>query len=206
MEKLDTSHIAFWPETVALGSAIISNNSDTALLTPAEKIEYAGFSNPKRKAEFLAARQLFHWLLHELKLDSRAELKKEATGKPFAQVQHQRIHVSFSHTPQKVFCALSPDTDIGLDVEQTSRKINPELVSRILNAEERLMVGEEPPITLWTIKEAAVKCMGTGLRTNLNDLTITKNKKNRFTVIFNDERMFEICSFRQLDHQIALAY
>ncbi len=206
MEKLDTSQIIFWPESVVLGSAIITEDTHTELLTSHEKVEYESFSNPSRKAEFLTARRLFHWLLRELELDSDTELKKETSGKPFALTRNQRVHVSFSHTAQKVFCALSLETDIGLDVESVAREINPAVVTRILNEEERLVVGEESAIVLWTIKEAAVKCLGTGLRTNLNDLTIKKNKENRFSVRFNDERRFEICSFRQLDHQIALAY
>lgn len=206
MEKLETSNIEYWPESVFLGFATISENKSNHLLTEKENHEYESFTNSNRKAEFLAARHLFHWLLKELKISGQVELNKEEEGKPFALINGERLNVSFSHTSQKVFCAVSLSLDIGLDVEKVDRKISQAVVNRILNQEEKKTIGTEDPIRLWTIKEAGVKALGTGLRTNLNDLTILKTKKNSFSVRFNNEKMFEICSFRQLDHQIALAY
>ncbi len=207
MKKLDTSHIDNWPGDIVMGSTEISEKCSTDILSPEELKVFQGFTNLNRKAEYLSARHLFRFLLVELKLaDDPIELLKEDSGKPFAQRANEIISVSFSHSPKKVFCAISRNKEVGLDVELSDRKINEAVVARILNKNEKEEVGKEDPVRLWTIKEAAVKCIGTGLRTNLSDLTILKNEKNRFSVRFNNEKLFEICSFKQSDHQIALAY
>lgn len=204
---MDTSHIEGWPKDVVLGVTEITKSEDIGILSENELEEFNSFTNPSRKAEYLSARSLFRFLLAELKLaDEGIELLKEEGGKPFARNLDEMIHVSFSHSPKKVFCAISKKKEVGLDVELSNRKINQAVAARILNEHELDEVGKENPVQLWTIKEAAVKCLGTGLRTNLSDLTIQKNKKNRFSVRFNNEKLFEICSFRQSDHQIALAY
>lgn len=207
MEKLDTSNVDYWPDGVILGSAEITGDIPLSVLTEKERVEFEGFISLKRKAEFLSARHLFHFLLGEINLQMHeVELFKEDKGKPYAKSLDKIIHVSFSHSPNRVFCALSPSHIIGVDVEAVDRKINPEVVKRILNENEWNQIGSEVPVKLWTIKEAAVKCLGTGLRTNLQELTIIKKEKNRFSVRFNNEKLFEICSFQQSDHQIALAY
>jgi phosphopantetheinyl transferase len=207
MNKISTKHIEFWPVKVVLGFAEINESYSSGILSAEELKEYNNFTNKKRQAEFLTARHLFQSLLSDQQINSsEVELMKEEMGKPFATHFGTTIYVSFSHSPSKVFCAISKTFDVGLDVENVSRKVNPAVVKRILNEEEAHLAKEEEPIRLWTIKEAAVKCLGTGLRTNLDDLTIQKNEKNRFSVRFNNDKMFEICSFRETDHQIALAY
>ncbi|HET8865776.1 MAG TPA: 4'-phosphopantetheinyl transferase superfamily protein [Gracilimonas sp.] len=207
MKKMDTSHIEGWPEEVALGIAEIIARRDKSILSESECNEYDSFTNPNRKAEFLSVRHLFYSLLDEMGIPSKEKsLLKHKDGKPYATAGKKLIHVSFSHSPSKVFCAISTVYDVGLDVELVDRVVNDKVVKRILNKEERKTLGEVDPVCLWTIKESVVKCMGTGLRTNLNDLTILKEEKNSFRVRFNNDNLFEICSFRQSDHQIALAY
>lgn len=207
MEKIDTSKIENWPEKVILGYARISDRYSKNVLSKHEEIEFSNFLNPKRQAEFLTARHLFRYLLEQSGLDlSIIKLSKHEEGKPFFEIEGEHAFVSFSHSQSHVFCALSKTIDMGLDVEQKSRMVNERVLKRILSEEEQGYLLRENPVQLWTIKEAAVKCMGTGLRTNLNEVQIHKNKKNRFSVRFNNEYYFEICSFKQLNHQIALAY
>ena len=207
MQKISTKHIEFWPEKVVLGFADISEEYQADILSDQELAEYNDFTNKRRQAEFLTARHLFKQLLEDHYINSNeVMLLKEELGKPYAKYNDEIIHVSFSHSPNKVYCALSLSKSIGLDVEDVNRNVNPSVVKRILNNDEAYLAVEEEPIRLWTIKEAAVKCLGTGLRTNLDDLTIQKNEKNRFSVRFNNDKMFEICSFTETDHQIALAY
>lgn len=196
-----------WPEGVFLGISDISEKVNTDGLTNDEKNEFRGFNNLKRKAEFVSVRNLFRFVAEQMGLDSNlVQLKKEATGKPYAITQGRKIFVSFSHSKNQVFCAVSEKWNIGLDAEPVERSIGERLMKRILNEEETKLLTSEDPIKLWTMKEAVVKCLGTGLRTNLNDITIAKIKKNRFSGRFNNDICYEICSFKRSDHQIALAY
>ncbi len=207
MKKLDTSEIKKWPNNVFLGATQITDEGSLDVFSKQEREEFEGFSNLKRKAEYLSARHLFRFLIQEMNIsEEKVQLHKENSGKPFAKYEGQKISVSFSHSTHKVFCAVSLEYALGLDVELVDRVVNDKVVKRILNKEERKTLGEVEPVCLWTIKESVVKCMGTGLRTNLNDLTILKEEKNSFRVRFNNDNLFEICSFRQSDHQIALAY
>lgn len=80
--------------------------------------------------------------------------------------------------------------DIGLDTEWLDRKVDQRIVKRILGESEWEVFSDEDPILLWTIKEAAVKCLGTGLRTNLKELEIQKSEIE-FLVRINDEKHFK---------------
>jgi len=78
------------------------------------------------------------------------------------------LHFSISHTKAQVFCALS-DRPVGLDAEQTARKIDLRLARKILSEPEmrRFEAAEDKAaalLRLWVLKEAAAKLTGEGLR------------------------------------------
>lgn len=207
MKIIRINTIEGWPEGVFLGVSEISTQINTDGLTKDEIREFQGFKHAQRRAEFISVRRLFRFVAEQMGLNfSMIQLKKEASGKPYATIDGRIIFVSFSHSKNQVFCAVSERVDVGLDAEPLERLIDDRLLRRILNAEEKTNLSKEDPKKLWTMKEAVVKCLGTGLRTNLNDITISKIKKNRFSGRFNDDICYEICSFKRSDHQIALAY
>lgn len=207
MHIIETINLENWPSDVILGISEITTNLSQDGLSAVEREEFGQFSNERRKTEFLSVRRLFRFVLERLDIDPiNVQLNKQESGKPVADYRGKTIHVSFSHSNEYVFCAVSESFDIGLDAELINRNINARILNRILNDHETQKLAGEPPVKLWTIKEATVKCLGTGLRTNLKDITISKNKKNRFSARFNDDKWFEICNFQQSNHQIALAY
>lgn len=207
MEKIDTSQIKNWPEEVMLAISEIRQDLSPDILSQKERKRFKSFINPQRRAEFLLARYLFRFLLKESGINPEGvELFKESRGKPYAKVGDELINVSFTHSPTLVMCAISMKTRIGLDTESLEREINERVVKRILNEKEWEIIGQEDPLKLWTIKEAALKCSGTGLQTNLKNLMIYKKEKNRYMLRFNNDINYEICSFNLSGHQIALAY
>ena len=133
------------------------------------------------------------------------QLLKEESGKPYAMNGEEKLHVSFSHSKSLVMCAISPIQDIGLDIEKENRTIKPEIIRRFLNINDWDAVGAEDPIRLWTIKEAAVKCLGTGFRTNLNELELATKNGSVFSAKVGSN-IFNVFSFSELNHYIALAY
>ena len=89
------------------------------------------------------------------------------------------FYFSISHTPRHAFCALSP-SPIGIDAEETDRRIRPELAGKILSPGERRQYEAAPDkrralLTFWVLKEAVVKLSGEGLRSypNHTDLLLT---------------------------------
>lgn len=206
MKLLDTSLIIDFPSDVKVGYSQIESNLSVDILSKNEREEWDLFTNKQRKDEFLSARHLFFELLKLTGAGTNFGLEKHSLGKPFASNGDTEMFVSFSHSKNNVFCAISDSTDIGLDTEWLDRKVDKRVVKRILGENEWEVFSDEDPILLWTIKEAAVKCLGTGLRTNLKELEIQKKGDLEFTVRINDEKTFQICSFQKLNHQISIAY
>lgn len=209
MKELDTSHIENWPQEAIIGLADILDDKPQPLevLTENELEEYHSFKSSRRKAEYITSRKLFRFLLSKLEVnENEVQLLKEDDGKPYALWNENHIYVSFSHSPNKVYCAISDKLDIGLDVEPAGRDISPKVLERITSEAEQEIAATLRPVQIWTIKEAVVKFLGTGLRTNLNELTIVKKGNGQISVRFNNDKFIGICSFRQSDHQIALAY
>ncbi len=206
MKLLDTSSIIDFPHEVKLGYSEIRSDLSADILTEDERKEWDEFTNQHRKDEFLSARKLLQELLIEEGSKNNFKLQKHPLGKPFATDGNSEKFVSFSHSKNQVFCAISDSVDIGLDTEWLNRVVDERIVKRILGESEWEVFSDEDPILLWTIKEAAVKCLGTGLRTNLKELEIQKKGESEFFVRINDEKTFQICSFQELNHQISIAY
>ncbi len=91
-----------------------------------------------------------------------AELRKDSEDVP----QPSRgWHWSLSHSPARVAGTVWPSS-IGVDVEER-RDIRPDLVDRILDAEELALFaarGEDGFLRTWTGKEALLKEFGVGLQ------------------------------------------
>ena len=87
-------------------------------------------------------------------------------GKPY--FLNSSWHFSISHTKHRVFCALA-EKPVGLDAEETDRKVNLRLADRILSEPEKRRFDEAEDkqvalLRLWVLKEAAAKLTGEGLR------------------------------------------
>lgn len=94
------------------------------------------------------------------------EIRRTDLGKPY--FADSPLHFSISHTKNHVFCALS-ERPIGIDAEESDRRINLALAEKILSPTEltQFRQAEDPRLALlkfWVLKEAAGKCSGEGLR------------------------------------------
>ena len=86
-------------------------------------------------------------------------------GKPY--FENDPVHFSITHTKRHVFCALS-DRPIGIDAEETDRKISLLLAEKILSENEKKQYDraedkQKALLTFWVLKEAAAKCTGEGI-------------------------------------------
>ncbi len=162
-------------------------------------------SGNKRRKEHISSRRLFSELLKEVKVSSTdVELKKMELGKPYGISGAEHIHASFSHSEDWVVCALSLKLDVGIDCEPLNRKVNPRIFDRILDDSEKGILNELNPLAIWTMKEAVVKCIGTGIRTSLQKYPITK-KENVYSVDMEDHSI-KIVPFKWKNHQLSVAW
>lgn len=94
------------------------------------------------------------------------EIRRTPLGKPY--FVGSSLHFSISHTPRRVFCAVS-QKEIGIDAEETDRDIRLSLAEKLLSPAElaRFRQADDPRLALlkfWVLKEAAGKCSGEGLQ------------------------------------------
>lgn len=113
-----------------------------------------------------AGRKLLRQMYREVTGNDLPEILKGIHGKPY--FASGGLHFSITHTKKHAFCALS-ERPIGIDAEETDRKIDLRLAEKILSPGEksRYDACEDKPralLKLWVLKEAAAKCSGQGLQ------------------------------------------
>lgn len=129
-------------------------------------------------ALFLASRALNGRTGHEVGRELLAELYRRTTGSelpPIATTPRGKPYFpdspwyfSISHTKRHAFCALA-DHPVGIDAEELSRAVNPNLAAKILSPAERAEYDaasdkNKALLTFWVLKEAAAKFTGEGLQ------------------------------------------
>ncbi len=138
---------------------------------------------------------------HEVKIFT------EKNEKPEVHCDGKEISVSFSHTNDGVSGAISKKFNVGCDMEHSDRNVNLRLLDRMKHHEESEVLYEETdPIRIWTLKESALKMIGTGLRKPMKSVRISLMEKNHFGVQFDDGKEAKICSFQHQNHWISVCY
>lgn len=127
--------------------------------------------------------------------------------KPKAYCGDREVSVSFSHTDGGVSGAMSFNYNVGCDMENIHRTVHPNLVERLRHESEHDSLYENiTPVRIWTLKEAALKMIGTGLRKPMRGLNITFISEGEFEVEFDDGKRAKICSFQHRNHWISVCY
>ena len=116
----------------------------------------------------VAGKLLLARMYEELTGREMPPIEKAPRGKPY--FPGSDLHFSITHTKTTVFCALS-DTEIGIDAEDLTRKVSPNLAEKILSPREYAQYETLPEaernealLRFWVLKEAEAKCSGLGLR------------------------------------------
>jgi 4'-phosphopantetheinyl transferase len=109
-----------------------------------------------------------------------------ANGKPRLAGGSEVPPLSFnlSHTHGCVACAVAPGVDVGIDVEQTDRRVAAaEVAARFFSSQENADLAQLAPgerterfFELWTLKEAYLKAIGTGLSHPLSTVTFALDR------------------------------
>ena len=118
-------------------------------------------------------------------------------GKPSI-VGHPEICFNLSHCKEAVICAIS-DQPIGVDVESV-RSFNESLVRYTMNEDEIRQIESAEDravafIRLWTMKEAALKLIGTGISNDVKQVLC--QERLIFETFIDSQRryIYSICQF-----------
>ena len=114
----------------------------------------------------VAGRKLLQQMYEARFATAMPQIATTPLGKPY--FVGSDVHFSISHTKHHVFCVLA-DCPVGLDAEEEDRNIRLELAEKILSPAEKVLfdAAQDKRRTLlrfWVLKEALVKCRGTGLQ------------------------------------------
>lgn len=121
---------------------------------------------------------------------------KNSFGKPFA--MNIPVHFNVSHSGDMVVCAVS-DREIGIDIEKI-KPFNIKAASKFATDEECGYIGstENGFFEIWTLKEAYFKCVGTGLGSDIKNVSFNVTQNG----IVCSESGFELCFYDVADGYI----
>lgn len=159
-----------------------------------------------RRQSLLAYRLLCQGLREGYGITEQPTFEYGEHGKP--RLQPPLPHFSLSHCREAVCCAIS-DRPVGIDIENTGRKVGNGIVRYSMNEEEQRQIEEAGSLPdgsnesdraflrLWTQKEAVAKLLGTGIRDEFKyilaqgDFHIETRESDRWVMSIASHRLGE---------------
>ena len=177
--------------TVTLDDAAIAEAE--SVLSDEERTQFRRFHFAGDARDYAAAHALLRRVLsrHDDREPRSWRFDKTPNGKPFLRdAGNFSASFSLSHTRGMVACAVTGGADVGVDVESVDRDVDAAAIAaRFFAPEEaaQLMTLDSDArrarfFDLWTLKEALVKALGTGMATALNRLAFTVDPNGRVSL------------------------
>ncbi len=157
-------------------------------LTESEKNRLVRFRYSQERNRYIVCHGAVRQILARYLGKPYAMIKVEQTpsGKPYIPKKGGGVEIQFnySHSEDLAICALSPDLNLGIDIQFIHPFMDLEkLVATYFSEEERLFFESVEKnnslhqfFTLWTRKEAFVKAIGQGLSFPLKECTVLDGK------------------------------
>jgi 4'-phosphopantetheinyl transferase len=172
----------------------------TQLLSTEEQQRYDRYLVKRKKVEFYLARKLTKNLIStRLNIPGHnIELQPDSSGKPFLFLKGKPfpLYFNISHTSGFITCVISECKHTGIDVEHATgsrdnilqRFFHSREISEYMNLPQQQK--DKRFYTLWTLKEAYLKAIGSGLHTPLNSFwfSITDQNETQTAAIHFDDR------------------
>ena len=141
----------------------------------------------------LAYRLLKQGLREEYGIVGNPIFEYNEHGKPSI-VGHPEIYFNLSHCKEAAICVVS-DQPVGVDVESI-REYRESLVHYTMNDEEirEIESAADPAsvfIRLWTMKEATLKLIGTGISNDIK--TVIDTSRYKYTTVDRQRYIYTIC-------------
>ncbi len=164
------------------GDAPARANRALATLDDAERSRAERIVRPLARDRFILARAALRTILGDYLqvAPARVPLGVGPAGKPHLETPASlrapaaSLAFSLSHTQGVVVIAVTTRARVGVDVEMRARRTPPSVMRRVLDEQELALVLAAPPeqrdeafLRHWTVKEAYVKALGTGIAAGL---------------------------------------
>jgi 4'-phosphopantetheinyl transferase len=154
------------------------------MLSPTEHARAARFSFERDRRQYVVTRALVRTVLSEMHptvLPAMWRFVAGEHGRPEIAPEHALdLRFNVSHTRGTVVMAVSAALKLGVDIEALDRGLTLEELDAVLAPAERARLADVPAATLvrelykcWTLKEAYVKAIGTGLSADLRRIETT---------------------------------
>ncbi|GIW92731.1 MAG: 4'-phosphopantetheinyl transferase [Pirellulaceae bacterium] len=137
-----------------------------------ELAEAENYRSCPARAEFLVGRALMRSLLsRQMQVEPCAvPLGWTSYGKPVWGGPEPDVFFNLAHTRGAAVCAFTRHSSLGIDLERCDRRVNLDIAARYFAPEEVAALRRLEPrmqarrfLELWTMKEAFIKAVGTGL-------------------------------------------
>jgi 4'-phosphopantetheinyl transferase len=179
---IEAGNIHVWWLTPPSEGEVGSLDSFRNLTSAAELVRAERFHFPSDRWSYIAAQALLRWALAQRLGCAASEIEFDRTpqGRPLLRDTAEGLFFSLSHARGMVACALAAEAEIGVDVEDPSRQQrNGELARHYFDAAEAAHL-EQLPLYLkardfflqWTVKEAFLKAIGTGMHAPIDTLSV----------------------------------
>ena len=165
----------------SLQSGPLVGDDALTLLSADERARQRSFVSPELRRRFLAARAGLRTLLgRHLDLDPRSlAFATNEFGKPRLAGDGQ-VHFNLSHCEERAVLAISDAAAVGIDLERERPIEHVDLARRYFHRNEVAAITASRDETeqrrafflVWTLKEAVVKALGTGLSTPLDSFEV----------------------------------
>lgn len=154
-----------------------------AMIDAPERDRWSSFRFERDRTLYLVAHALLRAALsrHAPVAPQDWRFAADAMGKPSIAPETGGAGLAFnlSHCGTVAACAITTAATIGIDVEDSRRRISPGLVRAATTAADRDWLDSRPEadrdasfITLWTLKEAYAKALGIGLGLPFDTVTV----------------------------------
>lgn len=176
------SHL-FWLDPVALGADAVAAGRAWSWLDEGERARHARIASHRQRLEYLAAHALLRASLSRYAAEGPEAWRfvHDEHGCPSLAPEHGCgwLRFSLAHTSGLVAVAVARDRAVGVDAEDSGRRVDRAVVARRFFAPFEAASLEALPteelqrerfFALWTLKEAYLKARGLGLSLPLDSV------------------------------------
>jgi 4'-phosphopantetheinyl transferase len=195
-----TTHFSIKPRTVHLWRIWIPDWASEAptlrlLLSQDELARAERFHFDIHREHFIVVRGLLRKILHLYTaiLPEKIEFSYGLRGKPH--LKNINLHFNVSHSHDIAAIAVTPDIEIGVDVEKIQPHFKADLVKRFFSNKEARALLELPEeqrhiafYHVWSRKEALIKALGEGLFMSLNTFDVSATEKVEMVLVTRETK------------------